>query len=59
LRRDDLRRLLNKLYPVEKPQPDPDPAMEMHLRLLAEQAEDALDRQLSAHENIKRQMRRE
>jgi hypothetical protein len=59
LQKDDLERLLSRAYTAEQPEAGADRAMEIHLRLLLEQAEDALDRERSARENTKRQLRLE
>ena len=46
-----IKELLAKFYPEKQPDEADDPAMEAHLRLLLELAEDALDRQASAVQN--------
>jgi hypothetical protein len=47
----DIKQLLARFYPEKRPGEADDPAMEAHLRLLLEQAEDALDREKAGHDN--------
>jgi hypothetical protein len=52
--RSDIKHLLARFYPEKRMHEADDPAMEMHLRLLLERAEDALDRERTARDNRRR-----
>jgi hypothetical protein len=49
-----LRELLARFYPEKQPEETDDPAMELHLRLLLEKADDELDRYWTARHNERR-----
>jgi hypothetical protein len=52
--RTDIKHLLKQFYPEKRMDEADDRAMEMHLRLLLERAEDALDREQAGRENRRR-----